>query len=95
MALSLRAPGVVAGVVASVVAMTGGGAVLADEPRVSPLRKPAAVSIQAWGKSHSHCAEWTNACAVCTRIATNEIACSTPGIACQPKAIVCNRQAVK
>ena len=44
-------------------------------------------SVQAWGRDNPDCAEWGDACDVCTKQA-----CSTPGIACTPKETACRRK---
>jgi hypothetical protein len=79
---------------------------LAGEPGGSPPPKPA-LTLQNFGRRNGHCLEWTNSCAVCTRVGRRKparsdhpwsrrsairIACSTPGIACQPREIVCSRK---
>lgn len=83
-------------------ALAGGAS--ADAPRMVPMPKPlsekpapskptpAPVSISSWGLSNPSCAEWTNACEVCSRDADGKPQCSTPGIACTPKAMVCLKQ---
>lgn len=70
------------------------GGICADaSPPANPL-EPSAVSMQAYGASHSDCLEWTNGCLVCSKFKADEqaeekTACSTPGIACQPGEIRC------
>lgn len=44
-------------------------------------------AVQAWGRDNPDCAEWSDACVVCTKEA-----CSTPGIACTPKETACRRK---
>ena len=44
-------------------------------------------SVQAWGRANPDCAEWSDACVVCTKEG-----CSTPGIACVPKETACRRK---
>ena len=93
-------------VISHVLFLTLAGAAFADEPRMSPMPKPMpepalkstqtplrapAASIGSWGLQHASCAEWTNACRVCSRDAAGKPQCSTPGIACTPKAITCSR----
>ena len=57
-----------------------------------PIDLPAEIqaeqkSVQAWGRDNPDCAEWSDACVVCTKAA-----CSTPGIACTPKETACRRK---
>ena len=57
-----------------------------------PIDLPAEIqaeqkSVQAWGRDNPDCAEWSDACVVCTKEA-----CSTPGIACTPKETACRRK---
>jgi hypothetical protein len=56
-----------------------------------PKPASAPVSIQSWGVRNASCAEWTNACEVCSRDAAGKPQCSTQGIACTPKAMVCSK----
>jgi len=65
------------------------GAAYADAPRMAPMPKPVLNTVEAWGVRNASCAEWTNACQVCSRDSTGKPQCSTPGIACVPKAMVC------
>lgn len=44
-------------------------------------------AVQAWGRDNPDCAEWSDACVVCTKAA-----CSTPGIACTPTETACRRK---
>jgi hypothetical protein len=74
------------------------GGAFADAPGMTPMPKPLSagparvpVSIQSWGVRNTSCAEWTNACEVCSRDAAGKPQCSTPGIACTPKALVCSK----
>lgn len=47
-----------------------------------------AVSVQGYGLGTA-CRSWTDGCVVCTRPASGQAACSTPGIACTPGPIAC------
>jgi len=73
------------------------GGALADAPGVPRMPKPLlekpapAASMESWGLKNVSCAEWTNACQVCSRDATGKPQCSTSGIACTPKAMVCSK----
>ncbi len=58
--------------------------VRADEQ--APDRQAETVAVQAWGRVHSECAEWSDGCVVCTREG-----CSTPGIACTPRETSCRK----
>ncbi len=58
---------------------------LADEQPLPPTPvEQERIAVQAWGKAHPDCLEWSDACVVCT-----QGACSTPGIACTPRETVC------
>jgi hypothetical protein len=72
-------------------AILGTGIAHADEPRARPVPAPAAgpATIFSFGKENPDCAEWTDACMVCTRSATGAPQCSTPGIACTPGVPIC------
>ena len=63
----------------------------ADEPSASPMPKPAAgpATVYTFGRENPDCAEWTDACQVCSRSAKGEMQCSTAGIACVPTAPLC------
>ena len=63
----------------------------ADEPSAPPAPKPEATpaTVFSFGAANPLCAEWTNACQVCTRSSAGEMQCSTPGIACTPGPPVC------
>ena len=75
------------GFAVALVAAVAGSAVLAGEPS-APTPPTEEEIVQAWGKTHPDCAEWTDACLVCRR--DGEIfACSTPGPACLPEPVVC------
>ena len=75
------------------VCLLGGAwvAAWADAPRVGRMPKPGAgpASVMTFGRENPGCAEWTNACQICTRDDQNAPQCSTPGIACTPGAMVC------
>lgn len=45
--------------------------------------------VQAFGRDHPSCREWTDGCLVCARRADGAAACSMVGTACLPAAIVC------
>jgi hypothetical protein len=66
-------------------------AALADGSRTRRL--PAAATgpatVFTFGQENADCAEWTNACQICTRDDHDAPQCSTPGIACTPGAMVC------
>lgn len=66
---------------------------LADEPKLSPMPKPALAPIEAWGARHPTCFEWTDACQTCARGADGKPQCSTVGIACVRKAATCTKAA--
>jgi hypothetical protein len=57
-----------------------------DAPAPESARAQEQVSAQAWGARNPDCAEWSDACIVCTKAG-----CSTPGIACTPAETVCRR----
>ena len=63
----------------------------ADEPRASPLPKPAAeaATVYTFGRENPDCAEWTDACQTCTRAPSGAAQCSTAGIACVPGVPIC------
>ncbi len=75
------------------------GAVAQADEAAPPLPEPAAPvgapaeqksaqkNVNGWGRDNPDCAEWSDACVVCTREA-----CSTPGIACTPKETACRRK---
>jgi len=44
-------------------------------------------TVQAWGREHAECSEWSDGCVACTKDG-----CSTPGIACTPREIACRRK---
>lgn len=56
-------------------------------PAPSPDAAAEEKSVQAWGRDNPDCAEWGDACVVCTKEA-----CSTPGISCTPKETACRRK---
>jgi hypothetical protein len=63
-------------------------AAVADEqapPPQTPVEQER-VAVQAWGKAHPACREWSDSCVVCT-----QDGCSTPGIACTPTQTACRR----
>ena len=64
----------------------------ADSPRAGSLPKPAAgpATMATFARENPDCAEWTNACQVCTRDDKDAPQCSTQGIACTPGAMVCS-----
>jgi hypothetical protein len=63
----------------------------AGAPHATPLPRPAAgpATIFSFGRENPDCAEWTDACHVCTRAADGTPQCSTPGIACTPGVPIC------
>ena len=63
----------------------------ADETPAPPAPSPEATpaTVFSFGAANPQCAEWTNGCQVCTRPASGEMQCSTPGIACTPAPPVC------
>ena len=65
--------------------------VRADEPSASPMPKPPAgpATVYTFGRENPDCAEWTDACQVCSRAASGETQCSTAGIACVSTAPLC------
>lgn len=67
---------------------------LADEPRATPLPRPAAgpTTVFSFGRENPDCTEWTDACHVCTRAPDGTPQCSTPGIACTPGVPICRTQ---
>ena len=60
---------------------------LADETAPPPQAQIEHNAVQAWGRYHADCAEWSDGCVACTKEG-----CSTPGIACTPQEIVCRRK---
>ena len=64
---------------------------LADETPRLPAPKPEGTpaTVFSFGRENADCAEWTNACQVCTRSAEGDMQCTTPGIACTPGPPVC------
>ena len=63
----------------------------ADAPKALAVPKSAVgpATVFTFAKENPDCAEWTNACQVCTRGGDGAPQCSTPGIACTPGALVC------
>ena len=55
----------------------------------APAPQEAPATVFSFGRDNPQCAEWSNACQVCTRAANGEMQCSTPGIACTPGPPVC------
>ena len=55
----------------------------------APAPEGAPATVFSFGRDNPTCGEWTNGCQVCTRPATGEMQCSTPGIACTPGPPVC------
>lgn len=62
------------------------GAARADDASVAPDMKAEETIVQAWGRAHPTCGEWSDGCVVCT-----QAGCSTPGVACTPREISCAR----
>jgi hypothetical protein len=62
-------------------------------PSVSPSPRqnmsPGDGPMEAYGKTHPQCSEWTDFCRSCKSDREKHIACATPGIACQPRDIAC------
>lgn len=58
----------------------------ADEPAPPPQAQIERDVVQAWGRDHANCEEWSDGCVACTKAG-----CSTPGIACTPKETVCRK----
>ena len=60
---------------------------IADEPAPPADVRVETDVVQAWGRDHADCAEWSDGCVACTKEG-----CSTPVIACTPQEIVCRRK---
>lgn len=59
--------------------------IAADKTSVSPET----ASMEAWGRTHPDCAEWTDNCQVC--VAGDKTGCSTVGTACVRVAPTCRK----
>ncbi|MCB1534779.1 MAG: hypothetical protein KDJ44_08650 [Rhodoblastus sp.] len=71
--------------IALVLLIAAPGVALANAPM--PPAQDAKIeqdAVQAWGRDHADCEEWSDGCVACTKAG-----CSTPGIACTPKETVC------
>lgn len=77
----------------------------ADEAKLPPMPKPLeelaadktaappqSASMEAWGRSHPDCLEWTDNCQVC--VAGDKPGCSTVGTACVRAAPVCRKSRI-
>ena len=64
--------------------MIAPGVVSADEPAPPPQTQIERDAVQAWGRAHADCEEWSDSCVACTKAR-----CSTAGIACTPKETIC------
>jgi len=54
-----------------------------------PASQEVPATVFSFGRDNPLCAEWSNGCQVCTRPASGEMQCSTPGIACTPGPPMC------
>jgi len=67
-------------------ALVSGAAVAEEQTSPPTSAEQERVAVQAWGKAHPACREWSDSCVVCT-----QDGCSTPGIACTPTQTACRR----
>jgi len=92
-----------AGLFATALAALAAGAMgaRADEATLPPMPKPLeematsnaaspqAASMEAWGRAHPDCQEWTDNCQVC--VSGDKSGCSTVGVACVRVAPTCRK----
>jgi hypothetical protein len=66
-------------------------------PPAPPPPEPVApelvpLPVQAFGRDHPTCLEWSDNCVVCQRDDTGATHCSTAAIACLSEVVVCRRE---